>query len=153
MPSGKQAAGVQDPPSGGKIHTTAPSSQPGPSSGSGLPVDRSCASHLRSGLETTGQKGEAQAEGKEEAREPPAALRAAWQSHPTLAGLPTHAGSTLGYLRWRVEPWAISQGSPALLEKPRASVPFRQEDPAAISGLSVCCGPGTELAVNLAPDL
>lgn len=85
----------------------------------------------------TGQKGEAQAKGKEEAREPPAALRAAWQSHPTLAGLPTHAGSTLGYLRWRVEPWAISQGSPALLEKPRAGkCAFQTRSPGCyLSGL------------------
>lgn len=72
--------------------------------------------------------------------QPPAALRAAWQSHPTLAGLPTHAGSTLGYSRWRVEPWAISLESPALLQRPGARAPFRLEVPAAISGLSVQAG-------------
>lgn len=33
----------------------------------------------------------------------------------------------------------LSQGSLALLEKPRASVPFRQEVPAAISGPSAGC--------------
>lgn len=73
-------------------------------------------------------------------------LRAAWQNHPTLAGLPTHAGTTLGYLRWQIEAWAISQGSLALLEKPRASMPFRQEAPAALSGPSICCGLSTEPA-------
>lgn len=107
----------------------------------------SCAICLRSGSASKqdwrpiGQKGEAQPLGKEEAREPPA-VRAAWQSHPTLTGLPTHAGSTLGYLRWRVEPWAISQGSPALLEKPRASVSFRQEPQLLFWGhLLVCRAP------------
>lgn len=108
---GKQAPDGQEPPSVGTPAGTLRGKAPVPAV-------------LGQVWRPTGQKGEAQAKGKEDARELPAALRAAWQSHPTLAGLPTHAGSTLGYLRWRVEPWAISQGSPALLEKPRASVLF-----------------------------